>query len=160
MKAYIVVAVALSFVLTTSVCQARLGETEDQCIARWGQPVSKDHPIPPGMIGDSLMVFQKGRFSVDVLFLNGVVAFEIISDVDNWALSDVAKQTLLDSESDGLTWNRQGNPNVSEMYTRSDRGVLAIYEIQEHKLQFISKAYFDQQRAKMDADQKAKLKGF
>jgi hypothetical protein len=112
MKTYIVVAAVLSFVLTTSVCQARLGETEDQIIARWGQPVSKNHPIPPGMIGDSLMVFEKGRFSIDVLFLNGVVAMEIISDIDNWALSDGAKQTLLDSESDGLTWNMQDNPRA------------------------------------------------
>src|SRR5271170_7550617 len=89
--------IALSFVLTASVCQARLGETMDQCVARWGQPVpSPDFPLP-GYEGDSFATFatfKKGDYHIIVGFLNKVVGVEIIAKQEGSELSDNEKTAI------------------------------------------------------------------
>src|SRR5271170_961401 len=90
-------AIVLGFALTASVCQARLGETMDQCVARWGQPVpSTDFP-PPGYEADrfaTFATFKKGDYHIIVGFLNGVVGVEIIAKQEGSELSDNEKTAI------------------------------------------------------------------
>ncbi|MCE0498777.1 MAG: hypothetical protein LV481_12610 [Methylacidiphilales bacterium] len=149
----------LSLSMATSAW-ARLGETMDQCVARWGQPVpSADFP-PPGYEGDgfaNFATFQKGDYHIIVGFLNGVVAVEIITKQESSDLSDNEKAAILEADSAGLAWIKSTTPGANEIWTRND-GAIASYDTFNHGMTIKSKEYRAAEEAKAAADEKAKLK--
>src|SRR5471030_2353740 len=83
MKTSKFVAVALLFVSGMGVCRANLGETEAQCIARYGSESDIQTDIGYRQVGDKAASFYlktaSGSFDVRVIFLKGLSCHESIS---------------------------------------------------------------------------------
>jgi hypothetical protein len=94
---------AVAFMLSALPCQARLGETLDQCIARYGQPVYNG-PDPQG-VGEGTTRFEKNGYLICVFFLKGIVAFEMFYKHGDDYYSNDEKDAILQADSAGGKWN-------------------------------------------------------
>jgi hypothetical protein len=154
----LLMAVALGFALSASLCQARLGDTKDQCIARWGQPLPTPDFPPPGYEADTFTTFStfaKDGYHIVVGFNNGAVGVEMISKQVGGDLSDTEKAGILGADSAGLAWVKSTAISATEDWTRND-GALASYAPFTHVLTIKSKDYKAAEDAKAAADAKAK----
>ena len=112
MKTSKFVAVALLFVSGMGVCRANLGETEAQCIARYGSESDIQTDIGYRQVGDKAASFcvktASGSFDVRVIFLHGLSYHESISNADaSRGLSEDQMKAILDSQSAGFKWHKQ-----------------------------------------------------
>jgi len=167
MRMHLVVAASLGFALTPSVCQARLGETMEQCVARYGQrDLMQDTTPPSNVVGDSIADFKKDDYNIIVTFLHGVVGSEMILKKDNSDFSDTEIKMFLDSESGGSSWNKLPKEYLTdkigvEHYVRADGSAYAdCWMGSGCNFAFESKVYRDAQQAKDDAAKKDPLHGF
>ena len=115
-------------------CRAKLGETEAQCVARYGPEFDVQEHLGFDVVGEKAASFKlktpKGAFLISVTFLNGMDAFERVTNADSSRdISDDQKQALLNSESAGFRWTKgathyrsDGGDNSSgtEAWQRSD----------------------------------------
>jgi len=156
MRTLVVLTIALGFVLTASVCQAKIGDTLDQCIAHYGQPKSIQDVAPTeASAGSSHAWFIKDGLHFHVTIFNGTVGEEIIYKIDRTDMTDAEIQTLLDSEAGGPRWDKSDKQSVHNInYIRADGNVSACYY--SHQLQLNTKAYFDAKMAKIAEMRKAK----
>ena len=154
--------IAVVFVVSCSNCSARLGETLDQCIARYGPPISsssKPADLPNGL-GESIATFDKNGVVVVAIFFKGTVGGESILKADKSAFSDTEKSVLMDADCANQTWNKMEGISMDERYVRADGSAYAICQNLDHALCFYSKDYFNALQAKQAADQKDNLKSF
>ena len=155
MRTTILIAVALCIVLTPTVCQARLGETMDQCIARYGKPppLPDGVSLPPDSGVDSEAVFYRDGITIMAFFSNGVVVSEGILKTDQSVMSDTEKQTLLNSESAGSTWKKTDETNVGVIYKRADGNAFATYGYTNNEFLFYTKKSWDEMLARQARSQ-------
>ena len=80
---------SILFVLAvTATAQARLGETPDQLVARYGQPLSEADQKAEGIkVALAAVVFQKGGFEIDVTVVDGVSVQEVFKKINNQPLT-------------------------------------------------------------------------
>jgi len=97
---------SLLFVIAiTATAQARLGETPDQLVARYGQPLSEADQKAEGIkVAEAVVVFQKGGFEIDVTVADGVSVQEVFKKVNGQPLTLSEARTLLNSNAQGLDW--------------------------------------------------------
>lgn len=135
-------AAVLALVTLASVCQAKLGDTMDQCIARWGQPLTGSDPREP--------YFRVNDYNFKITFWKGVVAEESIYEVHNHPrlqlsngeiVSDKEIETLLESESDGKKWLATYSDEYGQRWQREDGNVFAWYDPTGPFMSFESKSY-------------------
>jgi len=93
-----VLALACS-VLWTVPASARLGESEEECSKRYGQPVAE---IPALLETATSATYQKGDVRVRIEFLEGKAAFISFS---RRGLKEEERQTLLDINAGTLVWS-------------------------------------------------------
>ena len=105
MRTPIVVSVAFSL-LSQSVCQARIGDTMDQCIARYGQPVPAKKISVPIRFRLAWITFQNNGYDIKVIFVNGISQVECVSKSNSSALSDNEKDKILQTNSKGWAWGK------------------------------------------------------
>ena len=103
---------ALLFTCSTSICRAKLGETEAQCIARYGSEFEVQDDLGFDVVGDKAASFNlktpAGSFVINVTFLNGIAAFERLTNADTSRdMSEEQKKAFLDSESAALEWSKK-----------------------------------------------------
>ena len=142
MKAFNFVALILLWALGTGICRASLGETEAQCVAKYGSEFDvKDGGLGYNIVGDRAVTFSLktafGFLNLRVVFLQGTVAHEEISSADaSHPLSEAQMKTLLDSESAGLKWRKRnsvfrtdnsGSTSGAENWSRSDGAVAKFW---------------------------------
>ena len=113
MNTFSLAVLALLFTSSTLICRANLGETEAQCIARYGSEFEVQDNLGFDVVGDKAASFNlktpTGSFVMNVTFLNGIAALEKITSADtSHDISEDQKKALLDSESAGLTWSEKG----------------------------------------------------
>lgn len=151
----IIAVIVFGFLLTSSVCQARLGETMDQCIARYGKPppLPDGVSLPPDSGFDSEAVFYKDGITIIAFFSNGVVVAEGILKRDQSAMSDTEKQTLLNSESAGSTWQITNETNAGVIYKRADDNAFATYDYAKYEFLFYAKKAWDELLARQARSQ-------
>jgi len=106
-----VLVVALLFVSGLGICRANLGETEAQCIARYGSESNVQNDIGYRQVGDKAVSFNaktaQGPLCVKVIFLNGLSCHESISNADaSIGLSEDQMKAILNSQSAGLKWEK------------------------------------------------------
>jgi len=95
----------LFVVVVTANAQARLGETPDQLVARYGQPLSEADQKAEGIkVAQAAVVFQKGGFEIDVTVVDGVSVQEIFKKINNQPLTLGEVRTLLNANAQGLDW--------------------------------------------------------
>ena len=134
MKTSKFVAVAFLFVSGMGVCRANLGETEAQCIARYGSESDIQNDIGYRQVGDKAASFNiktaSGSLDVRVTFLKGLSCHETISNADaSRGLSEDQMKAILDSQSAGFKWrkrktvyhtDRSDETSETENWLRSD----------------------------------------
>lgn len=142
------VLVALCLVLPPSVCQARLGDTMDQCIARYGQPVLLKNNPAPIRFRLAWITFQKNVYDIKIIFVNGISQVECVSKSNSSALSDNEKDKILQTNSKGWAW---GKATGHDNWVRTD-GAVASYDPSKHDVILESASF----KAALDAEEQNK----
>jgi hypothetical protein len=137
-------AVALSFAFGASVCHAKIGDTLEQCIANYGQPLKSKNQTWP--VGSTAYLFKKDNWIINLVIFNGIVGYETISKRDKSDFTAAEIKALLDSESDGLSWTKK-SPLTGALriapWVRDDHEVVLSY-IREDKLVCLDSRRFRQ----------------
>jgi hypothetical protein len=112
MNAYPLILIALFLISGTAICRATLGETEAQCLAKYGPEFDEQDNLGFDVVGDKAASFHlkspAGSFVLNVTFLNGTAALEKITSADpSHDISEDQKQAILNSESAGLPWSEK-----------------------------------------------------
>ena len=107
------VAILLSWTLSIAACRADLGDTEAQCISKYGPEFDEQPNLGFDVVGDHAASFHVktalGSFVLNVTFLNGAAGLEKITNIDpSRDISDAQKKALLNSESGGFKWSEKG----------------------------------------------------
>ena len=140
MKAFNLATLALLSVLGAGISRASLGETEAQCVAKYGGEFDVKDGLGYNVVGDRAVSFHvktaSGSLNLRVVFLQGTVAHEEISSADlSHPLLEKQMKTLLDSESAGFKWRKRnsifhsdisGSTSGTENWSRSD-GAMAKF---------------------------------
>jgi hypothetical protein len=137
----------------TGPAWARLGETEDQLIARYGDPTNKGSGGPVGE-KTSWIHFKKSGFDIEVILFNGVSSQEHITNSQGDGMTTQEIKTLLDANAQGHAWKElSGGQNWQR-----DDGALA--SINGSGLLFQSKELIDAEAAAYKAAHARSLEGF
>jgi hypothetical protein len=108
-------------VSVTATARARLGETADQLVLRYGQPlVENDQKGGGDKIPLADVVFQKGGFEIDVSLSDGISVAESFKKLNGNALTVGEIQTLLSANSQGHEWEAPRLAQGEKWWTRDD----------------------------------------
>ncbi len=112
MKTSRFVAVTLLFIFSLGICRANLGETEAQCVARYGDESDVQTNLGYRQVGDKAASFTRttpnGALAIRVIFLNGASCHETISNADSSrGLSEDQMKAILDAQRAGLEWRKR-----------------------------------------------------
>ena len=114
---------SLLFVLAvTATAQARLGETPDQLVARYGQPLSEADQKAEGIkVALAAVVFQKNGIEIDVTVTDGVSVQELFKKINGQPMTLAEVRTLLNANSQGLEWEApQQTQDGGKLWKRDD----------------------------------------
>lgn len=144
MKNILCAAVVFALIMTAS---ARIGETEAQISARYGESIGD---IPTQAFGKVRGFIQPG-YVVGVAFVNGVSEMEMFSKNDQSDMTPAEIDKFFKTNGVGewkieqtgkLTWNR---------WRREDGALVSLYDVSRHFLYINSKKFYDAQRNKLGA---------
>jgi hypothetical protein len=127
-------AVALLLISGFGVCRASLGETEAQCITKYGNEFEVRNDLGFQQVGDKAASFNiktpTSSFIVRIIFLNGLSCHESYSNADaSHGLSEDQMKVILNSQAAGLKWrkgrtiyqtDRSGETHGTVDWVRSD----------------------------------------
>ena len=137
-------AIAAVALTTSSTLFARIGETEQECAARYGEPIKK---LP----NDSLL-YQKADLNIFITFFNGkadAIAYRKIAK--DQQLSENEVEILLNGNSDGVRWQEREGTSVDREWVTENGELLATYDSGDHLLMVGTKDYLAREEAKKDA---------
>ncbi len=121
--------------LTTSILFARIGETEEECAARYGEPTKK--------LPNNSFLYQKSDLNIFIIFFNGkadAIAYSKIAKGQQ--LSENEIETLLESNSGGVPWQKRAVISMNRTWGTENGELLANYDTVEHLLMIATKDYF------------------
>ena len=112
----------LFMVSVTAPAWARLGESGDAVIARYGQPLSEfDQKAEGGKIPLVKLTFQKNGYEIEVSLSDGISAAESFKKMNGDPLTTGDALTLLTANAQGLQWEApQLLENGVKRWTRDD----------------------------------------
>jgi hypothetical protein len=111
----------LFIVSVTATARARLGETADQLVARYGPPISEvDQKGEGTKIALANVVFQKGGFEIDVTVTDGISVLETFKKLNGNALTIGEVRTLLTANSQGHEWAAPRVVEGEKWWSRDD----------------------------------------
>jgi hypothetical protein len=110
------------FVVTVAgTAQARLGETPDQLVQRYGQPLSeKDQKGEGDKIALADVVFEKGGFQVSVTVVDGLSVAESFKKLNGQPITTLEVRTLLSANSQGHEWAAPEESKGGKSWNRDD----------------------------------------
>ena len=140
---------ALTFVFLTccSPAWARIGETETQITARYGQSIGD---IPTESFGP-VRGFTLPGFVVGVKLVNGTSAMEMISKNDQSEIKPQEIEALLKKHGADMEWkvDKFDRPDWKR-WRSQDGSLIAVYDEKRHFLYVNSKQFYDQQGKKIE----------
>jgi hypothetical protein len=145
-------AIAAVALTTSATLFARIGETEQECAARYGEPVQKRN--------DKLL-YQKSDLNVFITFFNGkadAIAYRKIAK--DQQLSENEVEILLNSNSGGVPWKKRAVISANREWETENGELLATYDNGDHLLMVGTKDYLAREKAKKDAKEGQNLEGF
>jgi len=89
---------------------ARLGDTEQQIAALYGNPVDNDKPDENGVITNT---YHKGDYLILVQLLKGHSVAESYTRMDRARFSEKELSTFLKASAAGQEWNKQSGKKLS-----------------------------------------------
>ncbi|HEX4141129.1 MAG TPA: hypothetical protein VHY09_12325 [Candidatus Methylacidiphilales bacterium] len=106
-----IVAAVCFLVSGLGVCRANLGDTEAQCVARYGSESDVQDGLGYHQVGDKVASFHTKAWGAAVLiritFLNGRVCHEMISNDDSSrGLTVDQMKAILNAEGAGMDWHK------------------------------------------------------
>src|SRR5258706_11448924 len=111
----------------TGSAWARLGETTDQAVARYGQPLSQvEQKAEGGNLPLVFLSFQKNGFEIDVTLSNGISVAESFRKLNGETLTSPEIQTLLANNSQGFGWEAPKVIEEQKKWARDDGSVAAL----------------------------------
>ena len=120
----------LTFVFIVSVtatARARLGETADQLVARYGQPLSEvDQKGEGDKVPLANVVFQKGGFEIDISLFDGLSVAETFKKLNGEALTLGEVRTLLNDNAQGYGWEAPQIIDGAKWWTRDDNAAAKL----------------------------------
>ena len=118
-------------------CRANLGETFDQCVARYGQSSPPRGYTDPDEAGEISYNFRKGGYMINALFFKDVDITEFITKEGGSSFSDDEKTDVLVAE--GGKWAKSEMPSLGklERWTRDD-GATATYAVESPAMLLIA----------------------
>jgi len=152
----------LTFCLVVTVAgtaQARLGETPDQLVARYGQPLSeKDQKGEGDKIALADVVFEKGGFQVSVTVVDGLSVAESFKKLNGQPITTLEVRTLLTANGQGHEWDAPVESKGGKLWTRDDSAT--AYLGQDGSLQIKSPELVGKEVAAKRAEKSPTLDGF
>ncbi len=128
----------LLFLVLTLPVRANLGETVEQCVARYGRPIGYSEANAQSPFGT--VVFAAAGYKLTVFLIGTTeVGARIVKD-EGGAFTDTEQQNILAADSDGTPWNPTTSDDPTCLcWTRGDKAT-ALYDKQKHTLLFSSTA--------------------
>jgi hypothetical protein len=145
--------------VAASSAHARIGETLEQCIARYGAPV-KDSTT------EKQAGFVKAGFIVIVQLFDTKADTPAICKVERNALGKSAEMSdneisqLLEANSGSKGWKQVRDTILQKYWITDDAQLVASYDTLNHSLTIMTKAATERANAKKKADEDKKLNGF
>jgi hypothetical protein len=137
--------------LTRSTLFARIGETEQECAARYGEPTKK--------LPNNSFLYQKSDLNIFIISCNGkadAIAYSKIAKGQQ--LSETEIEILLKSNSGVVPWQKRAVISMNRDWETENGELLANYNTAEHLLMIATKDYFAREKA--DAKEGRNLEGF
>lgn len=120
--------------------QARLGETYDQCVSRYGRPASEK---------ESISVFSKPPFKITIGFRDNRAVYISYEKPDSFMNARILKTecaALLELNRAGFQWSEYRCPEqyrdqhiLNDLWQRTD-GAMACYEMKSSSLLIVQKS--------------------
>ena len=125
------------FLLCAVPAWGRLGETEEQCVARYG-PVLYRLNVTSEEMALTILSFEKNGYRFAVTMYEGGAVLIFINKVGAEQLDEEEIQTLLKTEQGTESWGP--NPDVpgKVSWKRSDGTVFAEYDAKKREMLFVS----------------------
>lgn len=138
---------AFCLVAFTTIVSARIGETETQITARYGQSIGD---IPTEAFGPVRGYMMPG-FLVGVKLVDSVSAMEMISKNDQSEISPPELEKFLKAHgADGPwkadQWDRPG----WKRWRTADQALVAVYDMKRHFLYINSRKFYEEQGGKLE----------
>lgn len=136
----------------------RIGETVDQCSARYGNPIRIDPAT-------GFHSYQRGGMDIICKFTEGKCALIVFTHSQRDALGHGTALTadeidaLLVANSAGKAWNKRLTA-PGQSWSLSDGSALAQYDVGKHVLAIITTAENSQDAARSAEASRQRLKGF
>jgi hypothetical protein len=141
-------------VMLSSTGLARINETLDECVNRYGAAVSGPINESPGK---ATYVFQKSDYRIMVTFVDGKVA--IISFNKPGALSEIEVERLLDANRvNGQPWQHVAGGSETSLWANASKDMATLTP--EHGLQITTAQGLKAAREGDDARTREGLEGF
>jgi hypothetical protein len=122
-------------VLTMPV-RANLGETVEQCVARYGKPVGFSEATATNPFGT--LVFAAGNYTLIVFLLNTKEVGARVSKQNKSTFSDAEMQNIMAADSAGSTWTSVASDDPACLrWGRPDKAT-ALYDKEQHVMIFTS----------------------
>jgi len=136
------IAVSLVLLVCSRSLLARIGETEAQIMARYGQSIGD---IPTETFGP-VRGFALREYLVGVKFLNGTSAMEMVSRNDQAEIKPQEIDALLNKHGADVEWkvDKFEKPDWKRWRTQ-DGSLVAVYDSKRHFLYVNSKAFYNEQ---------------
>jgi len=136
------IAVSLILLVCSRSLLARIGETEAQIMARYGQSIGD---IPTETFGP-VRGFALREYLVGVKFLNGTSAMEMISRNDQAEITPQEIDALLKKHGADVEWkvDKFEKPDWKRWRTQ-DGSLVAVYDSKRHFLYVNSKEFYNEQ---------------
>ena len=153
-----IIAALSAMVITTSHLFARIGETPQECAARYGQPIKT--------LQEDMLLYQKGGLGVIVTFYKGkadAIAYRKIAENalgKGDKISDNEIEFLLKSNSGDTPWKKRSVISVNREWESENSNLLATYIMFENLLMVATQDYLAREKAKKNAQEGKNLDGF
>jgi hypothetical protein len=143
----------------TAPAWARLGETGDQLVARYGQPLSEmDQKGAGAKVALVDLVFQKNGYEIDVSLSDGISSTESYRKLNGEAITLEEVQTILGLNGQGAGWEAPQKGEGEQKWTRDDGATATLKGGQV--LVLTSKELMAKETTAKKLEQKPSLDGF
>jgi hypothetical protein len=145
------IGVAGFFLASLSLCRGNLGDTLDQCIARYGKEMPPNGITDPARIIGQGHIFQKDGIVFEEYISNGIVQCESMTKADGSLFSEKERNDVVQAESAGGKWNDPVTAKGQEIWLRADGAALSCPLAYPEIMMVVSKDYYLSEKAKSKA---------
>jgi hypothetical protein len=122
--------------LFTLPVRANLGETVEQCVARYGRPIGYSEAGNKSPFGT--LVFTATGYTLVVFLINTKEVGARVSKLDKSPFTDAEMQNIMGADSAGTPWTPTSSDDPTCLrWTRADKATV-LYDKEKHILLFSS----------------------